>query len=78
MKNPKTDKIVALLLACRMVVYCFACCKNDKEEARITYLKSLHMPWAFAADYFDNMTLEELNKEVVKAALYQQQKDMER
>ena len=52
--------------------------KNDGEQARITYLKSLHLPWAFAADYFDNMTLEELNTEVVKAALYQQQKDMER
>ena len=52
--------------------------KNDGEQARINYLKSLHLPWAFAEDYFDNMTLDELNKEVVKAALYQQQKDMER
>ena len=52
--------------------------KNDGEQARINYLKSLRLPWAFASDYFDNMTLEELNKEVVKAALYQQQKDMER
>lgn len=52
--------------------------KNEGEQARITYLKSLHMPWSFAEDYFDNMTLDELNKEVVKAALYQQQKDMER
>lgn len=52
--------------------------KNEGEEAKINYLKSLRLPWAFAADYFDNMTLEELNKEVVKAALYQQQRDMER
>lgn len=52
--------------------------KNEGEEARIKYLKSLRLPWAFAADYFDNMTLDELNKEVVKAAVYQQQKDMER
>ena len=52
--------------------------KNDGEEARIKYLKSLRLPWAFASDYFDNMTLDELNKEVVRAALYQQQKDMER
>jgi hypothetical protein len=52
--------------------------ENEGEEARIKYLKSLHLPWAFAADYFDNMTLDELNKEVVKAALYQQQKDMEK
>lgn len=50
--------------------------KNEGEEARINYLKSLHLPWAFAADYFDNMTLDELNKEVVKAAVYQQQRDM--
>lgn len=50
--------------------------KNDGEEARINYLKSLHLPWAFSADHFDNMTLEELNKEVVKAALYMQQRDM--
>ena len=52
--------------------------KNEGEEARTNYLKSLHLPWAFAEDYFDNMTLDELNREVVKAALYQQQKDMER
>lgn len=52
--------------------------KNEGEEARINYLKSLHLPWAFAENYFDNLTLDELNKEVVKAALYQQQKDMER
>lgn len=50
--------------------------KNDGEQARINYLKSLHLPWAFAADYFDNMTLDELNKEVVKAAVYMQQRDM--
>jgi hypothetical protein len=39
-------------------------------------LKSLRLPWAFASDYFDNMTLDELNKEVVKAALWLQMKDM--
>lgn len=52
--------------------------KNDGEQARIAYLNSLHLPWASTSHYFENMTLEELNKEVVKAALYQQQKDMER
>jgi hypothetical protein len=34
------------------------------------------LPWAFVSDYFDNMTLDELNKEVVKAAVYMQQRDM--
>lgn len=52
--------------------------KNEGEEARINYLKSLRLPWAFAEDYFDNMTLDELNKEVVKAAVYMQQRDMEK
>lgn len=51
---------------------------ENQEELRASYLKSLRLPWAQDADYFDNMTLDELNKEVVKAALYQQQKDMER
>lgn len=52
--------------------------KGEKPEAaRIAYLKSQHLPWAFAADYFDNMTLDELNKEVVKAAVYQQLKALE-
>ena len=50
---------------------------KEKEPARINYLKSLHLPYA-DEHMFDNMTIDELNKEVVKAALYQQQKDMER
>lgn len=50
--------------------------KNEGEEARIKYLRSLNLPCT-SPDICE-MTLEELNKEVVKAALYQQQKDMER
>lgn len=50
--------------------------KNEGEEARIKYLRSLNLPCT-SPDICE-MTLEELNKEVVKAALYQQQKDMEK
>ena len=51
--------------------------KKDKEAARINYLKSLNLPSASPVNY-DEMTLEELNKEVVKAAVYMQLKDMEK
>lgn len=50
--------------------------KNDGEEARIKYLRSLNLPCTHPD--LSEMTLEELNKEVVKAAVYQQQRDMER
>lgn len=51
--------------------------KKDKEAARINYLKSLNLPSVSPVNY-DEMTLEELNKEVVKAAVYMQLKDMEK
>lgn len=47
---------------------------KEKEPARINYLKSLHLPYA-EDDSFDNMTIDELNKEVVRAAFYLQTKD---
>ena len=50
--------------------------KNDGVEARIKYLRSLNLPCTHPD--LSEMTLEELNKEVVKAALFQQQKDMEK
>lgn len=46
---------------------------KEKEPARINYLKSLHLPYA-EEDTFDNMTIDELNKEVVRAAFYLQKK----
>ena len=48
--------------------------KNEGEEARIKYLRSLNLPCT-SPDICE-MTLEELNKEVVKAAVYMQQRDM--
>ena len=48
--------------------------KNEGEEARIKYLRSLNLP-CISID-LSEMTLEELNKEVVKAAVYMQQRDM--
>lgn len=51
--------------------------KDDTEKERIAYLKSLNLPYAMAQNYFDNMTIDELNKEVVKAAVYQQIKALE-
>lgn len=51
--------------------------KDDTEKERIAYLKSLNLPYAMAQDYFDNMSVDELNKEVVKAAVYQQLKSLE-
>lgn len=52
--------------------------KKDGEKERIEYLKSLKLPYANIGGYFDDMTLDELNREVVKAAVYQQMKDMDR
>lgn len=46
------------------------------EGDRIAYLKSLNLPYAVDG-YFDGMDIEELNKEVVKAAVYQQLKALE-
>lgn len=43
------------------------------EKERIAYLESLNLPYAVGG-YFDGMDIEELNKEVVKAAVYQQLK----
>lgn len=48
--------------------------KNEGEEARIKYLRSLNLPCT-SPDICE-MTIEELNKEVVKAAVYMQQRDM--
>lgn len=48
--------------------------KNDGEEARIKYLRSLNLPCTHPD--LSEMTLDELNKEVVKAAVYMQQRDM--
>lgn len=42
---------------------------NDDTEVRKKYLQSLNLPYPI--DY-DNATVSDLNKEVVKAALYQQ------
>lgn len=50
---------------------------KEKEPARINYLKSLHLPYA-EENTFDNMTIDELNKEVVRAAFYLQLKEMEK
>jgi hypothetical protein len=48
--------------------------KNEGEEARIKYLRSLNLPCTHPD--LSEMTLEELNREVVKAAVYMQQRDM--
>lgn len=50
--------------------------KKEDEKERIEYLKSLKLPYANAVGYFDNMTIDELNKEVVKAAMWRQMQDM--
>lgn len=50
--------------------------KNDTEKERIAYLQSLNLPYVFAG-YFDGKSIEDLNKEVVKAAVYQQIKALE-
>ena len=50
---------------------------TQKEKARIDYLKSLELPYLESVD-LEAMSMEELNKEVVKAAVYQQLKNMEK
>lgn len=49
---------------------------NAGEKARIAYLQSLNLPYA-TEGCFDNMSIDDLNKEVVKAAVYQQIKSLE-
>ena len=46
---------------------------KDKEDiqGRIAYLQSLDLPYSGEWD-LDNMTIADLNKEIVKAALYKQ------
>ena len=46
------------------------------EKERIAYLESLNLPYV-ADGYFDGMDIDDLNKEVVKAAVYQQLKSLE-
>lgn len=46
------------------------------EKERIAYLESLNLPYV-AEGYFDGMSVDELNKEIVKAAVYQQLKSLE-
>lgn len=48
---------------------------KEKENARINYLKSLHMPYLEGVS-LEDMTMEELNKEVVRSAFHLQLKDM--
>lgn len=43
--------------------------KDDDAESRVTYLKSLNLPYEIN---FENATIADLNKEVVKAALFMQ------
>jgi hypothetical protein len=50
---------------------------KEKEKERIAYLQSLHLPQNEQKD-FESMTLEELNKEIVNAALYLQLKDTQK
>lgn len=47
---------------------------KEKEPARIAYLKSLHLPYANETA-FESMTIDELNKEVVRAAFWLQSKE---
>ena len=47
-----------------------------EEKERIAYLESLNLPYV-AEGYFDGMSIDDLNKEVVKAAVYQQLKSLE-
>ena len=49
--------------------------KGEGEKERIEYLQSLKLPWA-SLD-LSEMTIDELNKEVVKAAIYFQMNDMQ-
>lgn len=43
--------------------------KDDDAEGRVKYLKSLNLPYEIN---FESMTIADLNKEVVKAALFMQ------
>lgn len=45
---------------------------DDSKDARIRYLRSMNLPYIETEKYFDGMTLEDLDKEVVKSAMYQQ------
>ena len=47
---------------------------KEKEPARIAYLKSLHLPYEIKG--LEEMDIDQLNKEVVKAAMWQQMQDM--
>ena len=47
------------------------------EKERIAYLESLNLPYV-AEGYFDGMSIDDLNKEVVKAAVYEQLKSLEK
>lgn len=49
---------------------------SDKEDSdgRINYLQSLHLPYEID---FENATVADLNKEIVKAAVFQQLNAME-
>ena len=47
------------------------------EKERIAYLESLNLPYV-AEGYFDGMSIDDLNKEVVKAAVCQQLKSLEK
>lgn len=49
---------------------------EDDRDGRVNYLKSLNLPYANKID-FENATISELNKEIVKAAVYQQLNAME-
>lgn len=51
--------------------------KAEKEDARIKYLRSLDEP-CFNELNLEEMTIDELNLEVVKAAIMNQLKDMAR
>ena len=47
---------------------------KEKEAARIAYLKSLNLPYEING--LETMNIDDLNKEVVKAAMWQQMQDM--
>ena len=47
----------------------------QKEKARVEYLRALKLPYLEGID-LEAMTIDELNKEVVKAAVYEQLKDL--
>lgn len=47
---------------------------KEKEPARIAYLKSLKLPYEING--IEQMDIDQLNKEVVKAAMWKQMQDM--